>query len=168
MLFTGVAVGVAVGSTVGAFICCFSYFFLRTITVAMYFFLPAFACTFAFPTFLAFTITLSFSFLLRDTFFFPDITVHFVFFLLFLSLILTVLPTYTLTNFFSNLTFFFAALLCHSPEEKHCKLLNKQQDKLQTSSLISYPYSFRHFYFLIFTFFALLHFPYLFSYNFHS
>ena len=160
MLFTGACVGVAVGSTVGAFVCCFSYFFLRTITVAMYFFLPAFACTFAFPTFLAFTITLSFSFLLRDTFFFPDITVHFVFFLLFLSLILTVLPTYTLTNFFSNLTFFFAALLCHSPEEKTLQIV-KQTARQTANILFNFlsifipPFLFLDFYFLCTTPFSI-------------
>lgn len=126
----------------------------------MYFFLPTFACTFAFPVFLALTITLSFFFLLRDTLFFPDITVHFVFFLLFLSLILTVLPTYTLTNFFSSLTFFLAALLSHSPEEKTLQIV-KQTARQTANILFNFlsifipPFLFLDFYFLYTTPFSI-------------
>ena len=104
----------------------------------MYFLLPIFACTFAFPAIFPLTVTLVFFFLLSEIFFLPNVTVHFVFFLLFLSLIFTVFPTYTVTNFFSSLTFFFAAALYLIFRGENILQIVKQIAMLAASILINF------------------------------
>ena len=79
-----------------------------------------------------------FFFLLSFTFFLPDTTVHFTFFLLFFNLTLTVFPTVTVTDFLLSFTFFLAA-------STFCGIIvNASTNTSKTASfrlifLISYP-----------------------------
>ena len=101
----------------------FTFFVFFTVTLQTYFFLPTFACTLAFPAFFPLIVTSVFFFLLSVTFFLPEATVHFTFFLLFCSLIFTVFPTFTVTVFLFSFTFFFAAkALCGSRDNAIAKI----------------------------------------------
>ena len=84
-------------------------FLFVTVTVQTYFFLPIFACTLALPTLFPLMVTPVFPFLLSATFFLPETTVHFTFFLLFFNFTFTVFPTATDTDFLFSLTCFLAA-----------------------------------------------------------
>ena len=64
-----------------------------TVTIQVYFFFPAFACTFAFPGFTAAIMTLLFFLLLSRTYFFPETIFHVVFFLLFFKVKVLLVPT---------------------------------------------------------------------------
>ena len=76
-------------------------------TVHTYFLFPIFACTFAVPALLPFTVTPVFDFFDRLIFPLPFVTLHATFFLLLLSLIFSFFPSYTFT-LFVMLTFFAA------------------------------------------------------------
>ena len=64
-----------------------------TMTIQVYFFFPAFACTLAFPDFTAAIMTLLFFLFLRRIQFFPETIFHLVFFLLFFKVMILLVPT---------------------------------------------------------------------------
>lgn len=90
--------------TVGFFVV-LVFLALFTVTVQVYFFFPAFTCTFALPDFTATILTLFF-FLFFFLFFslihfLPEMTFHVVFFLLFLRVIVLLFPTLSVTFCYS-------------------------------------------------------------------
>ena len=91
--------------TVGFFVV-LVFLALFTVTVQVYFFFPAFTCTFALPDFTATILTLFFFLFFSLIHFLPEMTFHVVFFLLFLRVIVLLFPTLSMTFLLLNFAAF--------------------------------------------------------------
>ena len=83
-----------------------------TMTIQVYFFFPAFACTLAFPDFTAAIMTLLFFLFLRRIQFFPETIFHLVFFLLFFKVMILLVPTVRVIFLLLNFTALAAWMCC--------------------------------------------------------
>ena len=83
-----------------------------TMTIHVYFFFPAFACTLAFPNFTVAILTLLFFLFLRRIQFFPETIFHLVFFLLFFKVMILLVPTVRVIFLLLNFTALAAWMCC--------------------------------------------------------